>query len=162
MGWKYLSISKLQRLHRWSLGMDKQFHPTIYNGCNYLSMPGLKFNHVSKRGPWWHVSMGLCMKDVAPMLTHWSYLFLALKPSLYALVNCVIIGLSNGLVSNKNKPIAWISAILWSTWLHKFIHNTVTWPPGNFNLIQVGNFQANISEMVAEESRMKLPSDEYH
>ena len=23
VGWKYLSIPKLQRLHRWSLGMDK-------------------------------------------------------------------------------------------------------------------------------------------
>ena len=26
------------------------FHPTFYNGCNYLSMLGLKLNHVSKRG----------------------------------------------------------------------------------------------------------------
>ena len=50
MGWNYLSIPKLQRLHRWSLGMDKQFHPIFYNGCNYLSMLGLKLNHVSKRG----------------------------------------------------------------------------------------------------------------
>ena len=32
--------------------MDKWFHPTLYNGCNYLSMLGLKLNHVSKRGPW--------------------------------------------------------------------------------------------------------------
>ena len=50
MRWNYLSIPKLQRLHRWSLGMDKQFHPIHYNGCNYLSMLGLKLNHVSKRG----------------------------------------------------------------------------------------------------------------
>ena len=27
------------------------FHPTVYNGCNYLSMLGLQLNHVSKRGP---------------------------------------------------------------------------------------------------------------
>ena len=27
---------------RWSLGMDKWFHTTLYNGCNYLSMLGLK------------------------------------------------------------------------------------------------------------------------
>ena len=40
MGWNYLSIPKLQRLH--------------YNGCNYLSTLGLKLNHVSKRGPWYH------------------------------------------------------------------------------------------------------------
>ena len=32
--------------------MDKQFHPILYNGCNYLSMLGLKLNHVSKRGRW--------------------------------------------------------------------------------------------------------------
>ena len=30
--------------------MDKKCHPTIYNWCNYLCLPGLKFNHVSKRG----------------------------------------------------------------------------------------------------------------
>ena len=48
-----LSIAKLQRLHRLSLGMDKWFHPTHYNGCKYLSMLGLKLNHVSKRGPWY-------------------------------------------------------------------------------------------------------------
>ena len=49
MGWNYLSITKLQRLHRWSLRMDKQFDPTHYNGGNYLSMLGLKLIHVSKR-----------------------------------------------------------------------------------------------------------------
>ena len=42
---------KLASRHHWSLGMDKQFHPTVYSGCNYLSMLGLKLNHVSKRGP---------------------------------------------------------------------------------------------------------------
>ena len=31
--------------------MDKWFHPTHCKGCNYLSMPGLKLNHVSKMGP---------------------------------------------------------------------------------------------------------------
>ena len=55
MGWNYLSIPKLQRLHRWSLAMDKSLHPILYNGCNYLSMPGLKLNHVSKRDHWWFV-----------------------------------------------------------------------------------------------------------
>ena len=33
-----------------SLGMDKWFHPTRYNGCNYLSMLGVTLIHVSKRG----------------------------------------------------------------------------------------------------------------
>ena len=51
MGWNYLSIPKLQRCSRWSLGMDKWFHPTLYNGCNYLSILCLKLNHVSKRNP---------------------------------------------------------------------------------------------------------------
>ena len=48
--WNYLYIPKLQRCNRWSLGMDKLFHPIFYNGCNCLSMLGLKLNHVSKRG----------------------------------------------------------------------------------------------------------------
>ena len=34
-----------------SLEMDEWFHLTPYNGCNYLSMQGLKLNHISKRGP---------------------------------------------------------------------------------------------------------------
>ena len=50
MGWNYLSIPKLQRCNRWSLGMDKLFHRTLYQACDYLSMLGLKLNHVSKRG----------------------------------------------------------------------------------------------------------------
>ena len=49
MRWNYLSIPKLQRLHRWSLGMDKLCQPTLSNGCNYLPILGLKLNHVSKR-----------------------------------------------------------------------------------------------------------------
>ena len=52
VGWNYLVIPKPQRLHRWSLGMGKSFHPTFYNGCDYLSLLGLKLNHVSKRGHW--------------------------------------------------------------------------------------------------------------
>ena len=31
--------------------MDKWFHPTIYNGCNYLSLLQLELIHVSKKGP---------------------------------------------------------------------------------------------------------------
>ena len=53
MGWNYLSIPKLQRCNRWSLGMDKLFHPTLYMACDYVSMLGLKLNHVSKRGYRW-------------------------------------------------------------------------------------------------------------
>ena len=52
MGWNYLSISKLQRLHRWNLAVDRSFHHTIDSGCNYFSKLGLKLIHVSKRHPW--------------------------------------------------------------------------------------------------------------
>ena len=31
--------------------MDRQFLPALFNGCGYLSMLGLKSNHVSKRSP---------------------------------------------------------------------------------------------------------------
>ena len=37
----YLSIPKIQWHTRWSLGMDKWFHPRHHDECNYLSMPGL-------------------------------------------------------------------------------------------------------------------------
>ena len=49
----YLSIPKLQRFHRWSLGMDNYFHPTPSNGCNYLSKLWLNLIHVSKMSPSW-------------------------------------------------------------------------------------------------------------
>ena len=50
VGWNYLSIPKFQRLPRLSLGMDKQFHPTLYDWCDYISRQGLKLIHVSKKG----------------------------------------------------------------------------------------------------------------
>ena len=49
--WNYLFIPKLQRYHRWSLGMNNWFHPTCYCGHDHLSMLALKLNHVSKMGP---------------------------------------------------------------------------------------------------------------
>ena len=48
--WDAITIPKLQQCNRWSLRMDKWLHPELYTGCNYLSMQGLKLNHVSKRG----------------------------------------------------------------------------------------------------------------
>ena len=48
----YWSIPKLQLLHLWSLGRDKEFRPILYCAYNYFSMVGFKLNHVSKRGPW--------------------------------------------------------------------------------------------------------------
>ena len=46
------TVEKHQRLHNWSLGIDKQFHLRLYNGCYNLTMLGLKLNHVNKGGPW--------------------------------------------------------------------------------------------------------------
>ena len=54
MGWNYLSIPKLQWCNRWSLGINKYFISHFAGACDYLSMLGLKLNHVSKRGPRWH------------------------------------------------------------------------------------------------------------
>ena len=44
-----ISIHRLQRLHNWHLGMDKQFHPTLYWSCDYVSVIGLKLFRVSKK-----------------------------------------------------------------------------------------------------------------
>ena len=40
--------------------MDKLFHPTLYNGCDDLSMLGLKLIHVSERGPMKQFEKLLC------------------------------------------------------------------------------------------------------
>ena len=37
--------------------MDKKYHPTPYNGCNYLSILELKSIHVSKRGSSYKLSV---------------------------------------------------------------------------------------------------------
>ena len=45
VGWNYLFIPKLQRLHRWSLRMGKWFHSTLYDGWNYFSPLWLELLH---------------------------------------------------------------------------------------------------------------------
>ena len=35
------TFPKLQRLHRWSLGMDKWFHPILYKGCDYRQVSNI-------------------------------------------------------------------------------------------------------------------------
>ena len=35
-----LLINPTLDFNSWSLGMDKQFYLMLYNGCDYLSMPG--------------------------------------------------------------------------------------------------------------------------
>ena len=48
---RYVRVLSLQR---WSLEMEMELHPTLYNGCNDFSMLGLKLSHVSKRAPGRH------------------------------------------------------------------------------------------------------------
>ena len=67
MGWNYWSILKFQQLYRWSLGMDKKFHLTLYWVCDYLSMLGLKLIHVSKSSHWWLTCL------LIPVITFWLY-----------------------------------------------------------------------------------------
>ena len=40
----------LQWLYRWSLRMEKHFHPKLNNGCNYSSMLGIKLTYVIVNG----------------------------------------------------------------------------------------------------------------
>ena len=53
--------------------MDKFSHPTVYNGCNYLSMLGLKFIHVCQRGPWWRhiVWLHKTWSSMTQVSQHW-------------------------------------------------------------------------------------------
>ena len=44
--------------------MDKEFHPTHYNGCNYLSMLGLQWMHGSKRDHWWESGRNRWMNTI--------------------------------------------------------------------------------------------------
>ena len=75
MGWNYLSIPKLQRFLRWSLGTLKKFRPTHYNGCDYLSMLGLKLIHDGKRAycslPTWPPAVKQCaIFHIAVSISH--------------------------------------------------------------------------------------------
>ena len=79
MGWNYLSIPKLQWCHCWSLGRDKLFHPTLYNGCNYLSMQGLNSIHVSKRAP---VVIWLCKTGNMGYLSIYRYCWFSVVKNL--------------------------------------------------------------------------------
>ena len=93
MGWNYLS--KLQRLHRWNSGIAKQYHSTIYDGCNYFSMPGFKLNHVTKRGPWCicvntHVFILLCKYIFYSMVLLDSDLLIPNKTICYLISVCFL------------------------------------------------------------------------
>ena len=47
-GGEYLSIPKRQPYDHGRMGMDKQFHPTVYWTCDYLSMLVIMLINVSK------------------------------------------------------------------------------------------------------------------
>ena len=56
VGWNYLYIPKPNgcavEVHHWSLGIDKPFHPTLCQACDYFSILRLKLSYVSNRGHW--------------------------------------------------------------------------------------------------------------
>ena len=96
----YSFISKLQRLHRRFFGMNDYFHPTLCNGCNYLSMLGLKVNHVSERGP--------RIQSVKLLLTHIP------QCHIYESVDEVSFGSSDGMSPFQRQAITWTKADLLS------------------------------------------------
>ena len=53
--WNYSSIPKLRRCNRGRLGMDKWFHPTLYNWCNYLFMLGCHV--ITAQLDIWHITV---------------------------------------------------------------------------------------------------------
>ena len=76
--------------------MDKLFHPTFYNECNYLSMLGLTLFRVNERGPWdrlqfhlgeWAldsttVNCEIILGERYPLKFHTKYLVYTLKDKL--------------------------------------------------------------------------------
>ena len=60
----------IPNFHCLSFGINKELHS--YNGCNCLSMMGLKLNHVSKRGPWCVIFGHLLTSTRVPLpVTSW-------------------------------------------------------------------------------------------
>ena len=55
----------------WSLRMDKRFHPALYQACDYLSLLGLKLNHVNEMDRRFSLSIYTYISDqsVAPYHT---------------------------------------------------------------------------------------------
>ena len=66
--WFDLVVSRC--LHRWSPEMDKLFHPTHYDGCNYFFVLWFKLIHVSKRLlVVWPIYMLLCVTQLDAIKT---------------------------------------------------------------------------------------------
>ena len=60
-------------VHRTPLGLDQSFHHTLYNGCNYLSILGLKLIHVSKEGPSYPIPQTYHRPSIAYCHSHPKY-----------------------------------------------------------------------------------------
>ena len=101
MGWNYLSIHKLQRLRHISLGIHKQSHPILYNGCTCLSKLGFKLN---QRGP----GSKTCYRLVTPgewlVKTHWG------RVTHICVSKLTSIGSDNGLSPRRRQAIFWTNA----------------------------------------------------
>ena len=94
-----------------SLGMDKLFHPTLYNGCKYLSMLGLELFHVSKMWVDW------------PISSWWLQMYwcqIGARPSATIMFNCVYD--SWHFVIDQSVYYHWLNNMLWP--LHSFDINT--------------------------------------
>ena len=85
MGWNFLSIPKLQRLHRWSLGNKRNFTPQFIMDYlwlldDYLSILWLKLCHVSKSG---HRQRFLVVLSLLKTLCEYSTYVLYLSKRIY-------------------------------------------------------------------------------
>ena len=85
MGWNYLSIPKLQWLHRWSLRRDKWFHPTLYIEGKPSHIPMVIHAYIT---------------SVAE-LTHWGWV------THICVSKLTIIGSDNGLSPARRQTIIW-------------------------------------------------------
>ena len=92
----------LQRLHRWSLGMDKLFHPICYDRCDYVSRVRWKLMILNKSVPW--VS-SLALEQSHDCPSQWGKLRNILKNHTNPLKKCIVSTKQN---TAKRWDISWI------------------------------------------------------
>ena len=130
MGWNNLSIPKLQRFNLWSLGMNKQFHPTVYRACDYFSMLGLKLTYVSKRGTMWqNVYLTFIISD-SHAITRSPKQFVFILESVPPLPVARRIVSRPSIEYNNKNVIRWAREILLSYWFRSqpIWKSPITWP----------------------------------
>ena len=151
MGWNYISIPKLQRLHRWCLEMGKWFHPTTYNWCYYLCMPGLKLNHVSKRGSRGNGRQGdmpfLCFvsseNSLRPIERWWNN-WQDSSSFLVYIIDCMVERQTDHATDASNHKRG-INASWWHHAVRRigvglYLTNTHTWKPGYLKQSQLSQY----------------------